>query len=296
MKLENTSLLGKYTTHTIGKRVPKGYHLITPDGEAFLSDYQLDEELREGDEIEAVTYHDYDGFLTASTQKPKIETGKFELLRIKAAGDKGAFADWGLEKDLFIPHAEQLQPVVKGESYLIYAYLDEQSGRLAGSTRVDRFAKDTISHLDESERPELNQQVELLISRPTELGYRAIIEGEKPLSGVLYKNELTKIIRPGQRLTGYIKQLRDDDKIDLTLRKPGYSEVETASDDILFKLGTSESGFLPFHDKSSPTEIRSVFGISKRTFKAAIGGLYKAGQIQIENNGIYLKEQLEKDT
>ncbi len=284
----NTSYnwLGRTTSHTVIKIEPTGYHLETPDGPAFLPQKEVSEQLNEGDEVEAFIYHNYDGFLTATTQKPLIQVGEFGFLRIKAAGDKGAFADWGLPKDLFIPHAEQLQPVQKGERYVMYAYVDEQTGRIAATTRVDRIAKDTVPDEDRAAIPEPGTEVPLLISRKTDLGLKAVILTNPPLSGTLYQNELVRNAGPGKRLKGYIKQLREDGKIDLTLRRPGYDEVRAAAEELSERLDEAEESFLPYHDKSDAEVIRREFGISKRTFKAAVGALLKEGRIDLEENGI----------
>ncbi len=283
---DDYSWLGRLTTHKVIKTEPKGFHLHTPEGPAFLPAEEVESAPEEGDEIEAFIYHNYDGFLTATTQKPLIQVGEFAYIRVKAAGDKGAFADWGLAKDIFIPHAEQLQPVEKGKSYVMYAYVDEQTGRIAATTRVDRIARDTVSEEERSNVPSEGSQVPLLISRRTDLGYKAIILQDPPLSGTLYKNEVFQDVEPGSQVQGYIKQLRDDGKIDLSLRRPGYDEVLAAADMLMEKMDETESGFLPYHDKSDAGAIRDAFGISKRTFKAAVGALLKEGRIDIELDGI----------
>lgn len=285
-KFNFMSWLGTWRTHTVIKTEPRGYHLGTPEGAAFLPKKEAGRELATGDSVEALIYHDYEGYLTATTHKPLTQVGQFAALRVKAAGDKGAFADWGLAKDLFIPHAEQLEPVRKGETYLMFTYVDEQSGRITASTRVDRFARDVVEPEDRSGFPEAGTEVELLISRKTDLGYKAVMLLEKPYSGTLYQNEVFRPMRAGDRVTGYIKQLRDDGKIDLSLRKPGYDEVLDSKEQIFEKLKAASEGYLPYHDKSDADEIRRVFGMSKRTFKAAIGGLLREGRIDMLPDGI----------
>lgn len=284
--------LGRIQPLPVETVVPNGYHIATPDGTAFLDKKEVSEPLSPGDKPDVLIYHDYDGFLTATTRKPYIQVGEFRPLRIKAAGDKGAFADWGLEKDLFLPHAEQLEPVEKGRTYVMYAYVDEQSGRIAASTRVDRFARDTVEDEDRHSFPKPGTAVHLLISRKTDLGYKAIMLTDTPRSGTLYQNEIFQKLYPGLELTGYIKQLRDDGKIDLTLRKPGYDEVIAASEELHRKLQLADNNFLPFHDKSEASTIRAEFGMSKRTFKAAVGALLKQGVLNIEENGIRLNYEL----
>ncbi|MCH8486550.1 MAG: GntR family transcriptional regulator [Candidatus Cyclonatronum sp.] len=282
--------LGIWRSHTVSKVEPKGCHLETPEGPAFLSKSEYEEGPEVGGAVEALIYHDYDGFLTATRQRPHTEVGRFAALRIKAAGDKGAFADWGLEKDLFIPHAEQLEPVVKGGTYLTFTYVDSQSGRITASTRVDRFARDVVEPEDREVFPEAGTEVSLLISRKTDLGYKAVILLEKPYSGTLYHNEVFKKLTAGQPETGYIKQLREDGKIDLSLRKPGYEEVLDSKEQIYQKLAAAEGGYLPYHDKSDADEIRRVFAMSKRTFKASVGGLLKEGRIDLLPDGIRIHQ------
>lgn len=281
-----SSWLGCLSRRKVQKETPKGFYIETPGGDAFLPKSELGEPRpAPGDTLELLIYHDYDGYLSATLTRPLIQVGEFALLRIKAAGDKGAFADWGLEKDLFIPHAEQLTPLQKGHEHLVYAYIDERSGRITGSTRVDRFAPDV---LPETHNFAPGDELPLLISRKTDLGYKAIIETEPPYSGTLYENELLKKIRPGMRLTGYIKQVREDLKLDLTLRRPGYDEVRAAAEELHERLQQVPDGFLSYHDKSDAQAIRKEFNISKRSFKAAVGALLKQGLINIEPGGIRL--------
>ncbi|MFW6347300.1 MAG: S1 RNA-binding domain-containing protein [Cyclonatronaceae bacterium] len=283
---ETSSWLGRLSRRRVQKETPKGVYVETPEGDAFLPKAEFGSlSPAPGDELQVLIYHDYDGYLSATLRTPLIQVGEFALLRIKAAGGKGAFADWGLEKDLFIPHAEQLTPLEKGGHYLVYAYIDGRSGRITGSTRVDRFAPDV---LPETHHFAPGQAVPLLISRKTDLGYKAIIETEPPYSGTLYQNELLKKIRPGMRLTGYIKQVREDLKLDLTLRRPGYDEVRAAAEELQERLEETKDGFLPYHDKSDAELIRHEFNISKRSFKAAVGALLKQGIINIEPGGIRL--------
>jgi len=275
--------LGTFTKHEILKKSPTGYFIEIAAGTAFLPFEEVDTELNVGDEIEAFIYHDYDGHLTATTKKPFMQVGEYDILRIKAAGDMGAFADWGLPKDLFIPHAEQYEKVKQAEWHLIHAYVDEKSGRITGSTRIDRFASDIV----EKEQYEAGAEVELIVFMKTDLGYKALIDNA--YTGVLYENELTQPVEPGMKLKGFVKTIREDGKIDLTLRKAGYDEVLTASD-VILKLLIEKGGKLPYHDKSDPEIIKKDLHMSKRTFKAAIGGLFKSKKIILDSDGIQLSE------
>ncbi|AXI99694.1 hypothetical protein CYPRO_0407 [Cyclonatronum proteinivorum] len=283
--------LGVWRKHKVIKAEPRGSYLETPEGPAFLSKKETGEHPEIGTVVEALIYHDYDGYLTATVHKPLTAVGQFAALRIKAAGDKGAFADWGLPKDLFIPHAEQLEPVRKGETYLTFTYVDSQSGRITASTRVDRFARDVVEEADREAFPKTGEPVELIISRKTDLGYKAVMLLDTPYSGTIYQNEVFQPLKTGDQLTGYIKLLREDGKIDLSLRKPGFEEVLDSKEQIFTQLEAAPDGFLPYHDKSEAAEIRRVFQMSKRTFKAAIGGLLKEGRIDILPNGIRLHQE-----
>lgn len=272
--------LGLFKKQKISKSTPNGFIIEIAEGSAFLPDKE--NEFSEDDEVDVFIYHDYGGNLTATLTKPFIEINQVVPLRIKASGDKGAFADWGLDKDLFIPHAEQHIPLEKGASYPVYTYIDKVSGRITGSTQVDKHFPETVT----DKTYDAGVEVNITILKKTDLGFKALINDEH--IGLLYENELTQPVKPGDGLTAYIKTHREDGKIDLSLRKLGYDEVLQARDFLLDKLN-SEGGFLPFNDKSDPNEIRKVFGISKRTFKAAVGSLLKENLIQFAKNGIQLK-------
>lgn len=273
--------LGQYKKQKITKSTPNGFIIAVAEGNAFLPDIEND--FSEETEIEMFIYHDYGGNLTASLTKPLIEIEQVKVLRIKATGDKGAFADWGLEKDLFIPHAEQHIPLEKGASYPVYAYIDKVSGRITGSTQIDKHFPETITE----KLYEAGNEVNVVILKKTDLGFKALIDDQH--IGLLYENELTQPVKPGDCLTAYIKTHREDGKIDLSLRKPGYNEILQARECLLDTL-TSDGGYLAYNDKSNPDEIRKKFGMSKRTFKAAVGSLLKENLIQFSDNGIKLKE------
>ncbi len=207
-----------------------------------------------------------------------LTIGQVAWLKVVDVNDLGAFVDWGLSKDLFIPFAEQQHPLRPGSFTLVKIYLDNQ-GRPAGSTRIDRWIEDTTSELS------AGQQVELLIAEQTDLGFKAIINHQ--FWGVLYSNELYRRVRKGQIVEGYIQRIRDDGKIDLTLNQPGFSasKIEVVARDIENNLHAN-SGFLALNDKSPPPDIYAAFGVSKKVFKQAVGALYKAQKITIEAGGL----------
>ena len=211
-------------------------------------------------------------------EQSTLAIGQVAWLKVVDVNDLGAFVDWGLSKDLFIPFAEQQHPLRPGSFTLVKIYLDNQ-GRPAGSTRIDRWIEDTTSELS------AGQQVELLIAEQTDLGFKAIINHQ--FWGVLYSNELYRRVRKGQIVEGYIQRIRDDGKIDLTLNQPGFSasKIEVVARDIENNLHAN-SGFLPLNDKSPPPDIYAAFGVRKKVFKQAVGALYKAQKITIEAGGL----------
>ena len=241
---------------------------------------QVDRDYRSGESLEVFVYVDADGQPVATTSHALAEVGQVAWLEVVEVNQLGAFADWGLPKDLFIPFAEQHHPLRKGQRALVRVYLDKQ-GRLAGSTRVDYWVKDDASGLQEGD------EVALLIAERTELGLKAVINHRS--WGLLYGNELFRDLRKGQQVTGYIKRIRADDKIDLTLEKPGFSRnrLDSVGEQIVERLRAG-GGQLPLTDKSPPEEIYATFGVSKKVFKQALGALYKQRRITLHDDGIRL--------
>ena len=207
-----------------------------------------------------------------------LTIGQVAWLKVVDVNDLGAFVDWGLSKDLFIPFAEQQHPLRPGSFTLVKIYLDNQ-GRPAGSTRIDHWIEDTATGLS------IGQEVALLIAEQTDLGFKAIINDQ--FWGLLYSNELHRRVRKGQVVEGYIQRIRDDGKIDLTLNQPGFSasKIDAVARAIENNLHAN-SGFLALNDKSPPPDIYAAFGVSKKVFKQAVGALYKARKITIEPSGL----------
>lgn len=229
-----------------------------------------------GDFLDVFLYKDSEDRLIATNLIPGVEVGSFGLLEAVEVTTIGAFMDWGLEKDLLLPYAEQRDAVVAGHSYVVTAYVDN-SGRLAASARIERYLEKDSFELQEKE------EVELVIYSRTDIGFNAIINNR--FGGLLYKNEIFKSLKVGDRLTGYIKRIREDGKVDLTLEKPGYDKIIGFSKTLLEELEKA-GGFIELTDKSQPDEIYGRFGTSKKNFKKALGSLYKARKITIESNGI----------
>lgn len=233
-----------------------------------------------GDLLEVFVYLDAEGDPVPTTVRPAAELGQVAWLPVVEVNSLGAFVDWGLPKDLFIPFAEQQHPLSKSRHTLVRIYRDNQ-GRLAGSTRIDHWIKDDARGLRQGD------EVSLIIADRTELGFKAIIN--QRCWGLLYPNELYRRVRRGESLVGYIKQIREDGKVDLTLNQPGFSrgKMDGVSAAILAALAEND-GFLALTDRSPPPEIYAAFGVSKKVFKQAVGGLYKRRMIALESAGIRL--------
>jgi len=215
----------------------------------------------------------------ATTQKPKACVGQFAYLKVLDITPVGAFLDWGLDKDLLVPYAEQHRPMDVGSSYLVYLYLDRLDGRIVASSKIDNFLDDDREH-----DYKVKEKVNLIVANSTDLGYKAIINHSH--WGVLYKNEVFQRLSFGQQLTGFIKHIRLDGKIDLTLQ--GGQETRDKNTQIIYAYLENHDGFAAVHDKSDPQLISELFGISKGAFKKAISGLYKQRIISIQKDGIHL--------
>jgi predicted RNA-binding protein (virulence factor B family) len=249
-------------------------------GRLLLPQLQCPDALSPGDELDVFIYLDAEGDPVPTTQCPATELGQVAWLEVVDVTGLGAFVDWGLPKDLFIPFGEQQQELSKGRHTLVRVYQDNQ-GRLAGSTRIDHWIKDSSEDLKQGEK------VSLVIADQTELGFKAVINHQ--CWGLLYANELYRRVRKGQTLDGYVKRIREDGKVDLSLDQPGFSKdkIESVTNAILTSLNEND-GFLALTDKSPPPEIYAAFRVSKKVFKQAIGALYKQRRIALESTGIRL--------
>ncbi len=273
-------VIGEYNTLEILRDTSPGLFLGDQEGnEILLPNKYVPENFEIGDEIEVFCYLDHEERPVATSLIPFITLNNFALLKAVSVTHIGAFMDWGLEKHLFVPFKEQAAKMVEGKWYLIHCYLDKETERLVGSSKTNRFIN------NEELSVERFQEVDLIISRHTDLGEEVIIN--KKHKGILYKNELYRTYSLGESLKGYIKKIRDDHKIDVSLQPIGYKNIEPSSQIILDKL-KNNNGFVPLHDKSNPEDIKHVLEMSKKSFKKAIGSLYKQKIIRIEKNGIYL--------
>lgn len=232
-----------------------------------------------GDNIEVFIYKDSEDRIIATTLEPKIYLNQFACLQVKAVTPIGAFLDWGLEKDLFVPFREQNKKMEEGKWYAVYLYLDEDTERLVASCKVNRyFEKENIDL-------KVGQEVDLLIFEETDMGLNAIINNK--FKGLLYENEIFQRIKVGTQIKGFVKNIREDNRIDLSLQKHGYENIEPNAERILTKL-KSNNGFLDITDKSDANYVMYQLEMSKKTFKKAVGALYRQRVIRLEDDGIYL--------
>lgn len=232
-----------------------------------------------GDDIEVFIYRDSEDRIIATNLEPKIQLNQFACLQVKSVTAIGAFLDWGLEKDLFVPFREQNKKMEEGRWYAVYLYLDEETDRLVASCKVNRyFEKENIDL-------QIGQEVDLLIFEETDLGLNAVINNK--YKGLIYENEIFQRIKIGTRTKGFVKNIRDDNRVDLSLQKQGYANVEPNAERILEKL-KANNGFLDVTDKSDANYVMYQLEMSKKTFKKAVGALYRQKIIRIEEDGIYL--------
>ncbi len=273
--------LGQLNTLEILRETPPGLFLGDEEGnEILLPNKYVPASFEIGDKLSVFAYLDSHERPVTTTLKPYMKVNEFALLRVTALSDYGAFLDWGLEKDLFVPFKEQARDMQEGKWYVVYCYLDEETNRLVGSSKTNKYLSNeelTVERFDE---------VDLIVSRFTDLGVEMIINQQH--KGLVYEDEIYKDLKLGERLKGVVRKIREDNKIDLSLQHIGYKNIEPSAQVVLDALQRNK-GTLPLHDKSDPEEIKRRLGMSKKSFKKAIGSLYKQKQILIKENGIELK-------
>ena len=278
--------IGKYNTLNILRDTKVGLFLgnetTDPEGihDILLPNKYVPNQFEIGDELTVFVYLDHEERPVATTLEPYILLNEFALLRVNYVNQVGAFMDWGMEKDILVPFKEQARPMEKGKRYLVYLYMDEKTNRLVASSKTNQFLN------NETLTVENGEEVDLIVSHITEIGINVIINEQH--KGLVYKDEVYDDgIRTGDRMRGYIKTIRPDNKIDVSLQKLGYDNIEPNAQKILDELKASR-GFLRLNDNSHPEDIKTVLKMSKKTFKKAIGSLYKDKLIAIKEDGIYL--------
>lgn len=282
MKKESTMIqIGKMNTLTVVELEDRGAWLAADEyGELLLPKRQLPEGVKEGDSVQVFLYLDADCEPVITTDKPFAMVEEFAGLKVVNANKIGAFLDWGMKKDLFVPSREQNKPMQVGHVYLVRLQLDNE-GRMVGTSRIERFLTPAGSNF------KVGDEVTALPGEHSPLGIKVIVNGQYP--GMLFKNEVFGRVMTGRPQTAWVKQVREDGKLDLTLQKPGLARVDDAGERILSRM-KKQGGSLAVGDKSEPELIYKLFSMSKGTFKKAIGGLYKQGKIVIEDNAITLTD------
>ena len=272
--------LGKFNQLEVVKQVDFGMYLDGgEEGEILLPTRYVPEDCKVGDWLNVFLYLDNEERLIATTLTPLVQVGEFACLEVSWVNQFGAFLNWGLMKDLFVPFSEQKMKMQLGNKYVIHAYIDDESFRIVASAKVDRY-------LSKEKAPyQPGEEVNILIWQKTDLGFKAIIENM--YSGLLYDSEIFQTLHTGDTLKAYIKQVREDGKIDLILQKPGFEKVDDFSK-TLYHYIADHGGRIGLNDKSPAEEIYDVFGVSKKTFKKAVGDLYKKRLILLHEDGIEL--------
>jgi len=273
--------VGNYNTLKVVKEVDFGLYLDGDGEEILLPKRFVPKDLKEGDDVTVFIYHDSENRLIATTQKPLGIVGDIVMLNAVSVTNQGAFLDWGLMKDLFVPLSQQESRMQVGRPYLVKIYLDEQTGRVAATEKISKFISNynlTVKEMD---------AVDLVVYQTTDIGYKVIINNRH--LGVLHYSDVFKELGIGDKEKGFIKKILPENKIDVMLGERGYKRVETETEKVL-RLLEENDGYLPYHDKSDPEEIYEFFGMSKKTFKMAVGALYKQKKITLEQTGIKLAE------
>ncbi|TWI65788.1 hypothetical protein LZ24_02974 [Desulfobotulus alkaliphilus] len=273
---------GEMNDLVVERRLEFGFYLSDGEEEVLLPAKYAPAGLRPGDRIHVFVYTDSEDRPIATTLVPKAMVGDYAFLTVKDVTDFGTFFDWGLEKDLLVPLNQQRHPMAPGQRHVVHLCLDEVTRRVYGSTRISRSCDKNIENL----KP--GQEVHLLIYNITKLGFQAVINHRH--DGMIHKNETFENLAIGDEKTGYISKIQADGKIDLVLKKPGYASISTSMEKVIHILET-ERGFIPCTDKTEPEKIYRFFSMSKKEFKKAIGGLLKAGKVEMDPEGIRLKTE-----
>jgi len=272
--------IGEYNELEVLRDTSAGLFLGDGEGnDVLLPGKYIPKETQIGDRLKVFIYKDSEDRPVATTETPRITLNHFALLKTVMVNEIGAFLDWGLEKHLFVPFREQNKKMEEGRHYLVYMFLDEKSDRLVASAKLNHFLDNEILTV------RTGDEVELLIWDKTDLGYNVIINQKH--KGLVYANEVFTELRPGAILTGFIRNIREDHKIDVSLQKQGYGQVEPSSQKILDVLRAS-NGFLGLGDHSTPEAIAAKLEMSKKTFKKAVGALYRKKMIVLKEDGIHL--------
>jgi predicted RNA-binding protein (virulence factor B family) len=279
---ESRIKVGEYNTLPVARAFDFGMYLGEGKDVVLLPKRFIPPGAEVGDSLKVFVYHDSENRLIATTQQPIGIVGDIVYLQVVSVTNQGAFMDWGLMKDIFVPKSKQLMGMRLGGQYLVKIYLDEQTGRVAASEKIENDLSNELLTVKELE------PVDLIVFRRTDIGYVVIINNRH--TGVLHFNDIFQEIQVGDRLKGYIKNIREENKIDVGAGKPGYQRVEDETSKVM-RLLEENNGYLPYNDKSSPEDIYAFFGMSKKVFKMTTGNLYKSRKITFTQTGIKAAEE-----
>jgi len=270
--------IGSMNTLAVTRKIDAGCYLSGEDGvEVFLPRQSAPPGLTEGQSLEVMLYLDGNGRPVATTRTPIAEVGQYAYMKVTDVVRHGAFLDWGIEKDLLLPFGEQLKPLRKGDQCVVWIILDPRNSKPIATCRVEHYARKEVDEL------ELGEKTEIMVYSTTDLGYKVLVDGG--WTGLLYFEECLEELRYGDVRDAYIMKIREDGKLDISLRARG-KQARLEGTDVIMNALHEAGGYLPFHDKSPPEVIREQFGMSKKQFKNWIGGLYRRGLILIEKDGI----------
>ena len=272
--------LGRFNNLTINRLSPHGLYVGDGTTELLLPNKYVPESYELGDYIDVFVFKDSEDRLTATTLEPYAQIGEFAFLEAKDLNSSGAFLDWGLEKDLFVPFKEQNDRMAKGRAYIVYLYVDSVTERIVATSKINKFTENHLT-IDVKE----GDTVDIMIYKYTDLGVKVIANNK--YWGMLFLNEIFKNLRIGEKMTAIVKKIREDGKLDLTLQQNGMAIVSEIQTLILEKLEEND-GFLPYNDNSSPEDIYRYFNVSKKVFKKTIGTLFKEKKITLADSGIHL--------
>ena len=273
-------ILGKYNQLEVVKEVDFGVYLNGgDDGEILLPSRYVPEGCKPGDMLNVFIYLDNEERLIATTLQPKVQVDEFACLEVAWVNEFGAFLDWGLMKDLFVPFREQKMKMQKGHRYVVHAHVDEDSYRIMASAKVEKYLSKEMPPYQPGE------EVEVMAWQKTDLGFKVIVDNL--YGGLVYQKEIYKPLEPGMKMTAYVRQVREDGKIDLTLQKDGLQKVGDFAE-VLLQFIKDQGGHTHLNDKSAAEDIYEAFGVSKKTFQKAVGDLYKKRLILLVEDGIRL--------
>ncbi|NOY91430.1 MAG: GntR family transcriptional regulator [Deltaproteobacteria bacterium] len=274
--------IGRYSTLEVMREAEAGVYLGRDGEELLLPNRVVPEGIELGQTLRVFVYKDSEDRPIATTKEPKAVVGDFALLEVVDLSPHGAFLDWGLDKDLFAPFKEQHRRLVLGERLVFAVSLDERTDRVIASSQLRTFFDYDVSEV------QADDEVELLVYDHNELGALVVVDGRH--TGLVYRGEASRELRVGDELSGYVKLVRPDNKLDIRLQRTGRDAIDDATQALLDALREA-GGFLPLHDKSPPEEIRARLSLSKKAFKRALGGLYKARRVELRPDGVKLRDE-----